>query len=91
MMIRNHFSSLLAWATLGLLVRWSEAQSDCGVVGSFNQSITNFYMGNFFYNAASTFALCADVCQNDSNCLSFRYSYYSDANAQYCEFFPQYV
>ncbi|KAF2439114.1 hypothetical protein P171DRAFT_490550 [Karstenula rhodostoma CBS 690.94] len=49
-------------------------------------------MGNFFYKAPSTFALCADFCKNDfPQCKSFRYSYYSDADSQYCEFFPAYA
>ncbi|KAJ4355388.1 uncharacterized protein N0V89_003404 [Didymosphaeria variabile] len=49
-------------------------------------------MGNFFFKAPSTFALCADFCKNDyPTCKSFRYSYYSDTNSQYCEFFPDYL
>jgi hypothetical protein len=47
-------------------------------------------MGNFFYKASSTFALCADFCKNDQRCRSFRYSYFADADGQYCEFFELY-
>ncbi|KAF1948681.1 hypothetical protein CC80DRAFT_556110 [Byssothecium circinans] len=60
----------------------------CGNVGTHDAAKTTFYMGNFFFKAPSTFALCADFCKNDyPACKSFRYSYYVDADAQYCEFF----
>lgn len=49
-------------------------------------------MGNFFFKAPSVFALCADFCKRDyPRCKSFRYSYYSDADSQYCEFFPEFL
>lgn len=64
----------------------------CGDVGTHNYTGTTFYMGNFFFKAPSTFALCADFCKQDNpRCKSFRYSYYSDADSQYCEFFADNV
>ncbi|KAF2646032.1 hypothetical protein P280DRAFT_512238 [Massarina eburnea CBS 473.64] len=64
----------------------------CGNVGTHNYTTTTFYMGNFFYKAPSTFALCADFCKSDyPRCKSLRYSYYEDADAQYCEFFGDWL
>lgn len=71
-------------------MRCTEADQVCGGIGTNNATGVTFYMGNFFFKAPSTFALCANFCQNDDRCKSFRYSYYSDADAQYCEFFPNY-
>jgi hypothetical protein len=60
----------------------------CGEIGIHNDSRISYYMGNFFYKGPATFALCALYCKKDTGrCKSFRYSYYSDAAAQYCEFF----
>ncbi|KAJ4362515.1 hypothetical protein N0V83_010609 [Neocucurbitaria cava] len=60
----------------------------CGTVGIHNDSAISYYMGNFFYKGPTSWALCAAYCKTDpNNCLAFRYSYYSDAAAQYCEFF----
>ncbi|KAH9877977.1 hypothetical protein J1614_003194 [Plenodomus biglobosus] len=60
----------------------------CGLVGIHNPDALDLYMGNFFYNGPSNFALCAAWCKNDpTRCRSFRYSYYGDSNSQYCEFF----
>ncbi|KAF2261296.1 hypothetical protein CC78DRAFT_608422 [Lojkania enalia] len=64
----------------------------CGDRGSHDFSKQSFYMGNFFFGAPSTFSLCADFCKKDApRCKSFRYSYYSDANSQYCEYFENYM
>ncbi|KAK7177831.1 hypothetical protein PSPO01_16120 [Paraphaeosphaeria sporulosa] len=82
----------LIYVSLGLLVRRSGANHICGGIGTHNYTGTTFYMGNFFFKAPSTFALCADFCKNDSpRCKSFRYSYDSAASAQYCEFFPEFL
>ncbi|KAK7192303.1 hypothetical protein PSPO01_01875 [Paraphaeosphaeria sporulosa] len=82
----------LAWVTLGPLVGLVEAGQICGDIGTHNAAGTTYYMGNFFFRAPPTFALCADFCKKDfPRCKSFRYSYYSDADAQYCEFFPEFL
>ncbi|KAL5409459.1 hypothetical protein PMIN06_011693 [Paraphaeosphaeria minitans] len=82
----------LTWITLGALVGQVEAAQICGDVGTHSAKGTTFYMGNFFFKAPSTFPLCADFCKKDyPRCKSFRYSYYSDAGAQYCEFFPEFL
>ncbi|KAF1837810.1 hypothetical protein BDW02DRAFT_595292 [Decorospora gaudefroyi] len=60
----------------------------CGLIGLHNETTLSFYMGNFFFKGPTTFALCASYCKKDApRCKSFRYSYWGDANAQYCEFF----
>lgn len=59
----------------------------CGSVGYHDEVNLSYYMGNFFYNGLTSFTLCAAYCQKDSRCEAFRYSYWSDADAQYCEFF----
>ncbi|KAF2851380.1 hypothetical protein T440DRAFT_62170 [Plenodomus tracheiphilus IPT5] len=75
-------------AFLSYLIASVSAATICGFVGIHDANVLNQYMGNFFYNGPSNFALCAAWCKNDpNNCRSFRYSYYGDANAQYCEFF----
>jgi hypothetical protein len=72
---------LFAFATTAL------AANVCGVQGIHNANI-DYYMGNFFYKGPGTWALCASYCKLDAaRCKSFRYSYFSDAAAQYCEFF----
>jgi hypothetical protein len=59
----------------------------CGLVGT-NSDKISYYMGNFFYKGPTTFALCAAYCKLDApKCKSFRYSFWSDSNAQYCEYF----
>lgn len=91
-MISHQFLCLLSWAIVGLLVRRSEADQICGEIGTNAYNGTTYYMGNFFFKAPSTFALCSDFCKNDyPRCKSFRYSYYSDADSQYCEFFPDWL
>jgi hypothetical protein len=60
----------------------------CGTKGAHDESKISFYMLNAFYKGPTTFALCALYCKKDSGkCKSFRYSYWSDAATQYCEFF----
>ncbi|KAJ4290385.1 hypothetical protein N0V90_010601 [Kalmusia sp. IMI 367209] len=45
-------------------------------------------MGNFFYKAPTTLALCGDFCKKDyPRCRSFRYTDDAEAYSQYCEFF----
>jgi hypothetical protein len=74
--------SLLTLATSGL------AANICGQIGIHDQNKISYYMGNIFYKAQSNFALCASWCKKDATkCKSFRYSYFADADAQYCEFF----
>ncbi|KAI8931902.1 hypothetical protein NX059_010806 [Plenodomus lindquistii] len=76
---------ILLTTTLSLPVY---AATICGFVGTHDTNALTQYMGNFFYNGPSSFALCAAWCKNDAaNCQAFRYSYYSDSNSQYCEFF----
>jgi hypothetical protein len=72
-------------------IQHAGAEAICGKQGAFNLNATTFYMGNFFFKAGSTFGLCGDFCKTDPKCKSFRYSYYSDASAQYCEFFNLYA
>jgi hypothetical protein len=92
MTIIHRSLSSLAWVTIGFLVKWVEAAQICGDVGTYDYAGTTYYMGNFFFKAPSTFSLCADFCKKDyPRCKSFRYSYYSDADAQYCEFFPDFL
>lgn len=92
MIIPYRYILLLSWATLVTFVRQGEAGQICGDIGTHNYTGTTYYMGNFFFKAPSTFALCADFCKNDyPRCKSFRYSYYSDADAQYCEYFPEWL
>ncbi|CBX96695.1 hypothetical protein IAQ61_005443 [Plenodomus lingam] len=80
------FKSLLP--LILLLPATISAATVCGLVGTSNPDTLNQYMGNFFYNGPSNFALCAAWCKNDATrCRSFRWSYYGDANSQYCEFF----
>lgn len=59
----------------------------CGTTGSHDPVKYGWYMGNFFYNGLTSFTLCSSFCLKDSRCKFFRYSYWSDADAQYCEFF----
>ncbi|KAF2873628.1 hypothetical protein BDV95DRAFT_592965 [Massariosphaeria phaeospora] len=64
----------------------------CGGIGTHDYASISFYMGNFFYGAPSTFALCADFCKYDyPRCRSFRYWYDPYANSQYCEFFENWA
>lgn len=79
--------------TIAVLVGdYALAAQICGSIGTHNYSTIAFYMGNFFFKAPATFALCSDFCKNDSpRCKSFRYSYYADADSQYCEFFDQWL
>jgi hypothetical protein len=63
------------------------ADDICGAVGYHDPDKISYYMGNFFYKGPTTFALCASYCMKDDPCKAFRYSYFSDAAAQYCEFF----
>jgi hypothetical protein len=64
------------------------ATNVCGTVGIHNDTKISYYMGNFFYKGPSTFTLCASYCRKDApKCKSFRYSYWEDSAAQYCEFF----
>ncbi|RMZ71075.1 hypothetical protein GMOD_00005575 [Pyrenophora seminiperda CCB06] len=64
------------------------AESLCGQRGISNDTLLPVYMGNFFYRGPTTFALCASYCKSAApTCRSFRYSYWADADAQYCEFF----
>jgi hypothetical protein len=59
-----------------------------GTIGIHDDSKISYYMGNFFYEGPSTFTLCASYCRKDvPKCKSFRYSYWADSAAQYCEFF----
>ncbi|KAF1921590.1 hypothetical protein BDU57DRAFT_563622 [Ampelomyces quisqualis] len=75
------------YVAFGLLTIVSAANI-CAVKGMHDTEKLSFYMLNFFSKGPSTFALCASWCKNDSaKCKSFRYSYWSDAAAQYCEFF----
>lgn len=72
---------LLALAASGLTA------NICGQIGIHDQKIS-YYTGNFFYKAQSNFALCASWCKKDApKYKSFRYPYFADADAQYCEFF----
>lgn len=83
--------SLISFSLL-LFTSSAAAAQICGGVGSYNSSTTFFYMSNFFSKAASTFGLCADFCKSSyPSCKSFRYSYWSDADAQYCEFFGDWL
>ena len=81
----------ISGATRFLFAFWSisslASAQICGTLGYHNATNLSYYMGNFFYNGLSTFTLCAAYCQQDTQCEAFRYSYWSDANAQYCEFF----
>lgn len=73
-------------AGLAYLVPFAAADV-CGLVGT-NSDKISYYMGNFFYKGPTTFALCAAYCKLDApKCKSFRYSFWSDSNAQYCEYF----
>jgi hypothetical protein len=73
---------------LFVLVSRVFAANICGLIGIHNDTKISYYMGNFFYKGRQSFSLCALYCRKDSNrCKSFRYSYYPDAAAQYCEFF----
>ncbi|EDU48869.1 predicted protein [Pyrenophora tritici-repentis Pt-1C-BFP] len=73
---------------LALLPRHTTAAPTCGLVSTINDTLLPVYMGNFFYRGPTTFALCALYCKNAApRCQSFRYSYWSDADAQYCEFY----
>ena len=79
------FSLILSLVSLTPLVA---AANVCGLVGIHNDTLISYYMGNFFYKGPTTFALCAAYCKTDpTKCKAFRYSYWSDAQAQYCEFF----
>lgn len=73
-------STLLSAATAQSLL--------CGTLGYHNENVS-YYMGNFFYNALSSFTLCAAFCVQDDRCQGFRYSYWDDADTQYCEFFDE--
>jgi hypothetical protein len=46
-------------------------------------------MSTAFYDGLTSFLLCSAYCQKDARCESFRYSYWSDADSQYCEFFDE--
>jgi hypothetical protein len=59
----------------------------CGTTGDHDEVDTSWYMSNAFYGGLTSFKLCSSYCLQDSRCLAFRYSYWSDANSQYCEFF----
>ena len=85
-----HFYIGIIWILSAFCIRHAEAAVICGNLGSIDSSVTTFYMGNFFFKAPSTFAFCGDFCKVDSRCRSFRYSYFADADAQYCEFFSLY-
>ena len=61
--------------------------SNCGTLGNHNELSYPNYMGNYFYHGLTSFALCTIYCQRDARCEAFRYSYWSDADSQYCEFF----
>ena len=88
----QHSFVLILLTVLGLFVPRNDAGQICGDIGTHNYTGITYYMGNFFFKAPSTFALCADFCKNDyPRCKSFRYSYYSDADAQYCEYFPDWL
>lgn len=87
-----HVTRLRLLLLTALHVQQAISARICGSIGKHDYSGTTFYMGNFFFKAPSTFALCAGFCQNDyPRCKSFRYSYFSDADAQYCEFFPDWL
>lgn len=78
------FQALFLFACVGV----ANAANICGKVGSHDSTKISYYMGNFFYKGPTTFALCASYCKQDgAKCKSFRYSYWADAAAQYCEFF----
>jgi hypothetical protein len=63
------------------------AATICGTKGTDSTNIS-FYMSSAVYKGPTAFALCASYCKNDpGRCKSFRYSYWSDAAAQYCEFY----
>ncbi|KAH6642057.1 hypothetical protein C7974DRAFT_372050 [Boeremia exigua] len=87
MLVILSFSRLLpfVWSFLS----FTAAQSNmCGTLGYHEQTKSSYFMGNFFHNGiTSTLGLCAAYCKKDARCKTFRYSYWSDADAQYCEFF----
>ncbi|KAH8725877.1 hypothetical protein GQ44DRAFT_577130, partial [Phaeosphaeriaceae sp. PMI808] len=73
---------------VAIFVTYAFAALICGQRGDHDPNKLTYYMGNFFYRAQSTFTLCASSCKKElGKCKSFRYSYWLDANAQYCEFF----
>jgi hypothetical protein len=65
------------------------AANVCGTIGIHDSDKISYYMGNFFYKGSTiTVTLCASYCKKEAgNCKSFRWSYWADAAAQYCEFF----
>ncbi|KAF1352878.1 hypothetical protein EJ07DRAFT_158902 [Lizonia empirigonia] len=81
------FSIIGFLSALLSLSSFASAELICGTLGYHNETALSYYMGNFFYNGLSTFTLCAAWCKQDTKCEAFRYSYWMDSNAQYCEFF----
>jgi hypothetical protein len=70
------------------LVTSTAAANVCGTLGVHDPDKISYYMGNSFYKGPTSFALYASHCKKDApRCRSFRWSYPSDAAAQYCEFF----
>lgn len=88
-MISPHHVSHPFLLLLLLRVLSTVAQSSlvCGTIGYHDEVNVSNYMGNFFYRGLTSFTLCAAYCKKDPRCEYFRYSYYSDADSQYCEFF----
>jgi len=87
-MLHNTIVWLLV--TVILLISNASAAMICGLRGTHNFNKLTLIYGNFFYNGPATFSLCASYCRRDpTKCKSFRYSYWDDANAQYCEFFGE--
>jgi hypothetical protein len=79
----HHTASVLFALTISAI-----AANICGTKGAHDGSKISFYMLNAFYKGPSSFAICASYCKKDrGKCKSFRYSYWTDAAAQYCEFF----
>jgi hypothetical protein len=67
---------------------FASAVTVCGLVGIHNETLMTNYMGNFFYRGPDIFGLCASYCKSDpTRCKAFWYSYWADADAQYCEFY----
>jgi hypothetical protein len=91
MLFPSYTHLVVVCIVLGFCIQHVKADVICGGLGSYNISVTTFYMGNFFFKAPSTFALCGDFCKNDDRCRSFRYSWYADPDSQYCEFFDLYA
>lgn len=82
------FTSIIQVITFLSFLHYASAANICAAVGLHNETKISYYMGNFFFKGPTTFALCAAYCKSDpAKCKAFRYSFWSDANAQYCEFF----